>query len=49
MNFWEGERVRLRAGEPGDVAFLAELQSDTERNRLLDFLQPPPSRAALED
>lgn len=48
MNFWEGERVRLRAVEPGDAAFFFELQSDTERNRLLDFLQPPSSRAALE-
>ncbi len=48
MNFWEGERVRLRAVEPGDAAFFFELQSDTERNRLLDFLHPPSSRAALE-
>ena len=46
--FWEGERVRLRALEPDDAAFLFELQGDTERNRLLDFLPPPSSRAALE-
>lgn len=46
--FWEGKRVRLRAVEPGDVAFFFELQGDTERNRLLDFLPPPSSRAALE-
>lgn len=48
MNYWEGERVRLRAIEPGDAAFFFELQGDTERNRLLDFLHPPHSRAALE-
>ncbi len=48
MNYWEGERVRLRAIEPGDAAFFFELQGDTDRNRLLDFLPPPLSRAALE-
>ncbi len=47
MNFWEGERVRLRAIEPDDAAFF-RLQRDTERNRLLDFLPPPLSLAALE-
>ncbi len=47
MNFWEGERVRLRAVEPDDAGFFFELQGDTERNRLLDFLPPPSSRAAL--
>ena len=46
--FWEGERVRLRAIEPDDAAFFFELQGNTERNRLLDFLPPPSSRAALE-
>lgn len=48
MNFWEGERVRLRALEPDDAAFFFELQGDTERNRLLDSLPPPSSLAALE-
>ena len=48
MGFWEGQRVRLRAVEPEDAAFFFELQRDTERNRLLDFLPPPSSLAALE-
>ena len=48
MNFWEGERVSLRALEPDDATFFFELQKDTERNRLLEFLPPPSSLAALE-
>lgn len=48
MNFWQGERTILRAVEPEDAAFFFALQQDTERNRLLDFLPPPSSRAALE-
>lgn len=48
MNFWEGKRIKLRAIEPNDASFFFELQKDTERNRLLDFLPPPSSRAALE-
>ena len=47
MNFWEGERVSLRALEPDDATFFFELQKDTERNRLLEFLPPPSSLAAL--
>ena len=48
MNFWQGERVRLRAVEPEDATFFFGLQQDTERSRLLDFLPPPSSKAALE-
>lgn len=48
VNFWQGERVRLRAVEPDDAAFFFKLQRDSERNRLLDFLPPPSSLAALE-
>lgn len=48
MNFWQGEQVRLRAVEPEDAAFFFELQGDTDRSRLLDFLPPPSSKAALE-
>ena len=46
--FWQGERVRLRAVEPEDAGFFFALQDDTERGRLLDFLPPPSSKAALE-
>ena len=38
----------LRAVEPEDAAFFFALQQDTERGRLLDFLPPPSSKAALE-
>lgn len=48
-SYWEGENIRLRALEPTDAEFFFRLQQDTERNRLLDFLHPPRSRAALED
>lgn len=48
MNFWHGERITLRAVEPEDAAFFFALQQDTERSRLLDFLPPPSSKAALE-
>ncbi len=48
MNFWQGERVRLRAVEPEDAVFFFGLQQDMERSRLLDFLPPPSSKAALE-
>ncbi len=48
MNFWQGERVRLRAVEPEDAAFFFGLQEDTERSRLLDFLPPPSSLAGVE-
>lgn len=48
MNFWQGERVRLRAVEPEDAGFFFGLQEDTEKGRLLDFLPPPSSRTGLE-
>ena len=48
MNFWQGERVRLRAVEPEDAAFFFGLQEDTERNRFLDILPPPSSLAGVE-
>lgn len=40
MNYWEGERIRLRAIEPGDAVFFFELQRASERTRLLDFIHP---------
>ncbi len=48
-SYWEGVNIKLRALEPTDAEFFFQLQQDTERNRLLDFLHPPHSRAALED
>ena len=48
-NFWQGERVRLRAIEPGDAAFFFRCDLDSERGRMLDFLWPPSSMAALHE
>ncbi len=47
-NFWQGERIRLRAYEPGDAEILWQWNQDSERNRLLDFLWPPESKAMVQ-
>ncbi len=48
MDFWENGRIKLRAVEPDDAVFFFELQRDSERSRLLDYLPPPSSLAAHE-
>jgi RimJ/RimL family protein N-acetyltransferase len=48
MNYWQGERIRLRAVEPSDAATFYEWNQDAERARCLDFLWPPQSLAAVE-
>ncbi len=48
MSFWQGQRVRLRAMEPGDAAIFYEWNLDSERARNLDFLWPPSSMALVE-
>lgn len=47
-NFWQNERIRLRAVEPGDAELFYQWNLDSERARLLDFLWPPQSHAALQ-
>lgn len=49
VSFWEGTKIRLRALEPADASFFFELQKDTERNRLLDFLPPPQSFVSVDE
>ena len=49
LNYWQGKKVKLRALELSDLAFFFALSQDTERTRLLDWLTPPTSKAALED
>lgn len=47
MNYWQGEKIRLRAVEPSDAVTFARWNLDSERGRLLDFLWPPTSQASL--
>jgi RimJ/RimL family protein N-acetyltransferase len=44
MNFWQGEKVRLRALEPSDWEFFFQLSQDSQRIRYQDFLWPPVSQ-----
>jgi RimJ/RimL family protein N-acetyltransferase len=48
MNFWQGQKVRLRAIEPQDAAIFARWNQDSERARLLDFLWPPTSLTEVQ-
>ncbi len=47
VDFWRGAVVRLRAIETTDVANFLRWNEDSERGRLLDFLWPPQSEAAV--
>lgn len=46
-NYWQGERIRLRAIEPADWETFVRWNLDSERGRLLDFVWPPTSDAAM--
>jgi RimJ/RimL family protein N-acetyltransferase len=46
-NFWQGERVRLRALEPGDAEAHFLWNHDSEMARNLDFVWPPSSRESV--
>jgi RimJ/RimL family protein N-acetyltransferase len=45
-NFWQGERVRLRAIEPEDAETFFTWNFDSETARMVDYLWPPASMAA---
>lgn len=47
-DFWQGRLVRLRALEPADAEHFVRWNRDSERGRLLDFLWPPQSEAAVQ-
>lgn len=49
MNFWQGQRVRLRGIEPADAEIFFEWNLDSERAQHLDFLWPPSSLAAVAE
>lgn len=48
MNFWQGEKIRLRAIEPSDVEHFTRWNLDSERARHLDFVWPPQSNTSLQ-
>jgi RimJ/RimL family protein N-acetyltransferase len=48
-NFWQSEKVRLRAIEPADAEFFIKWNLDSERARHLDFVWPPVSEASVRE
>jgi len=48
-NYWQGSIVRLRAFEPTDAETFYLWNLDSERARMLDFVWPPTSKAALKE
>jgi RimJ/RimL family protein N-acetyltransferase len=46
-NFWQGATIRLRAIEPGDAETFFAWNLDTDTARLVDFVWPPQSLAAV--
>ena len=47
MNYWQGERIRLRGIEPEDAEHFFRWNLDSDRARQLDFVWPPQSLAAV--
>jgi len=47
-NYWQGEKIKLRALELSDADFFFNLNQDTERSKLIDWLKPPTSKEAIE-
>lgn len=45
-NYWEGERIRLRAVEPEDQAFFHSFDEDSEASLLISRIPFPRSKAA---
>jgi len=48
MNYWEGNKVRLRALEPADAEHFIRWNLDSERARNYDFIWPPQSSASVQ-
>jgi RimJ/RimL family protein N-acetyltransferase len=49
MNFWQGEKVRLRGVEPTDADTFFKWNQDTEAARRLEFLWPPVPHAEVAE
>jgi RimJ/RimL family protein N-acetyltransferase len=47
-NYWQGERVCLRAIEPSDAETFFRWNQDSQRARYLDFVWPPTSLASVQ-
>jgi RimJ/RimL family protein N-acetyltransferase len=47
-NYWENDKVRLRALEPEDAELFFRWNMDSERARRLDFVWPPQSLASVQ-
>lgn len=47
MNYWQGQKVRLRGVEPDDAETFFQWNRDSEMGRKLDFLWPPISQALV--
>lgn len=48
-NFWQGEKIVLRAVEPEDAETFFRWNLDSESARVLDYLWPPKSLAATRE
>lgn len=49
MNYWQGEKIRLRAFEPEDAETFQRWDLDSEAARVLDFVWPPASSARTKE
>lgn len=49
MNYWQGEKIRLRAFEPEDAETFQRWNLDSEAARVLDFVWPPSSLAGTKE
>jgi RimJ/RimL family protein N-acetyltransferase len=47
-NYWQTDKIRLRAIEPDDAPYFYEWNLDSEQARALDFVWPPASMAAVQ-
>ena len=48
MNYWQGEKIRLRALEPSDWEYFFKWDMDSERAKYLNFLAPPASQESIK-
>ena len=49
MNFWQGEKVRLRGVEPSDAGEFFRWNLDSEMSRRLEYVWPPVSEERVRD
>lgn len=48
MNFWQGQKIRLRGVESSDVEHFIRWNLNSERARHLDFVWPPTSKTSVQ-